>query len=772
MNQPHPQPTDTTITIANRTIGKGNPCFIIAEAGVNHNGSLDLAKKLVDAAVEAGADAVKFQTFKTEDIVTEEAEQAAYQKENTGKSESQYAMLKRLELSEEDHKELAHYCAQKELIFSSTPHSSIRDADFLATLGVSFYKIGSGDLTNLPFLHALAQTGTPLIVSTGMGNEEEIKEAYETIKNVGKSPVVFLQCTTSYPCPSELANVKGIDTLQKTIPVPIGYSDHTTSLAPGALAAALGACVIEKHFTLNKNMEGPDHKASLDPAELKKYVELVRFVEKEKMPVENVYSIIQQEKGINLESTPATFLGNGSLAPFEEELAIAKVARKSVVAAQDTPTGTVLTDKHIAFKRPGTGLSPKYAYGKHNVILGKTTKTTIKKNTAVTLEMLGDAPIQTPWKVLYVSGSRADYGLMRHTLQAIQKHPSLSLHIAVTGMHLMEEFGKTEQEITHDQIPFTVLDAKYTKDDKKSMALFLGDFTQKLTQFMYEHTPDVVLLLGDRAEMLAGATVAAYLGIPVAHIHGGDVSSTVDDTVRHAITKLSHIHFAATEQSAQRIKNMGENPQHVFVSGAPGLDNPTKELTPTETDQLLQKYGVTQQFILVLQHPVSAEDGDAGRQMRETMEAVMASHVPAVVVYPNADAGGRAMIAVIEEYRGKENISIHKHIPRKDFLGLLASASVLVGNSSAGIIESPSFKLPVINIGTRQQGRERSNNVLDVTYDQHAIKATITQAMSFEFKEHVKTCENPYQKNIACEIIPEKLASIALTSMLLQKRIV
>lgn len=366
--------------IANKEIGEGKPVFIIAEAGVNHNGDLELAKKLVYAAVEAGVDAVKFQTFRAENLVTEYASKAEYQKETTGTGESQYQMLKKLELSEENHIILKDYCNEKSIIFCSTPHSSIKDVDLLDKIGVPLFKFGSGDLTNLPLLSYAAKKGKVMIVSTGMANEQEIKEAKETIEEAGNNDVVFLQCTTSYPCPAELANVQAMTQLKNVVGGPVGYSDHTTGNAAAAAATALGAAVIEKHFTLDKNMKGPDHKASLEPDELKNYVNVIRFVRENNIPPEQVYESVKKELNIDLESDIHTILGHGKLEPFPVEIEIAKVARKSIVAAHDISADTVLKESDLAIKRPATGIAPKFMFGKYDMVVGKKLNRSLKKD--------------------------------------------------------------------------------------------------------------------------------------------------------------------------------------------------------------------------------------------------------------------------------------------------------------------------------------------------------------------------------------------------------
>lgn len=374
-------------------------------------------------------------------------------------------------------------------------------------------------------------------------------------------------------------------------------------------------------------------------------------------------------------------------------------------------------------------------------------------------------------RILAVSGTRADYGLMRPVFAAIRKRPDLDLTIAATGMHLMEEYGFTLGEILADGIPVRRVEATCRGDDRPSMARFLGAFIDGFAGLAEEIHPDLILLLGDRAEMLGGAAVGAYLATPIAHVHGGDLSSTVDDPVRHAITKLSHLHFAATEASAERIRRMGEDASRVVVTGAPALDVLLRE-PREEREPLFCRYGLSpdEPLVVVLQHPVTLEIEQAADQMRETLRAVEAVELPALVLYPNADAGGRAMIRVIREFARLPFLRVVPHLPHRDYVGLLRHAAVLVGNSSSGIIEAPVLRLPVVNIGTRQQGRERSENVLDAGYRKDEIAAAITRAVADPvFREQVKACRNPYGDGHAGERIARVLSEIPLGPDLVQK---
>jgi len=318
-------------------------------------------------------------------------------------------------------------------------------------------------------------------------------------------------------------------------------------------------------------------------------------------------------------------------------------------------------------------------------------------------------PKSEPRKILYVSGTRADYGLMRKTLFRLENEPGIELAMIVTGMHLMPEFGLTIREIENDGFDFKKVEAVYEKDTKESMVEFLGDFIKSALLKIKEIDPDIILLLGDRVEMLGGALIGTYLSIPVAHIHGGELSSTVDGTVRHAITKLSHIHLPATEKSAERIKKMGEEEWRIFKVGAPSLDEILSHKL-SSSNKLISKYNLdlSEPVIILIQHPVTEEIEKVEDHMRETMKAIKELGLQTIVTYPNADAGGRKIIKVIESYRNEPFIKIYKSLPREEFLDLMKISSAIVGNSSGGIIEAASFNLPFVNIGTRQEERERS----------------------------------------------------------------
>ena len=373
-------------------------------------------------------------------------------------------------------------------------------------------------------------------------------------------------------------------------------------------------------------------------------------------------------------------------------------------------------------------------------------------------------------KILYVTGSRADYGLMRQVLFAVDRDSQLDLAIAVLGMHLMPDYNSIE-DIQRDNLKYHKLNAVQSADDRKSMGVFASQCLASLTELFVEVKPDIILLLGDRAEMIAGALAGTYLGIPVAHIHGGEVTSTVDESVRHAITKLAQIHFAATHDSLQRIKKLGERVDRIYLTGAPGLDMLDSNVLPLANLLSVLKLSGDRDLIVVLFHPVSEEIEDAKVQMEHILESVSELDGDKVIVYPNADAGRGSIIEVINAYASGSDFHVFGNLSRQVFVSLLANARLMIGNSSSGLIEAPTFKLPVVNVGSRQSGRLRGDNVIDSSFDLSDLQKSIQKALSFEFKERLKTSKNPYGDGQASERILEVLKNIELTSELIQKQI-
>lgn len=348
-----------TIRIGRHSVGEGQPCFVIAEAGVNHNGDVALAHELVEIAAEAGADAVKFQTFNAERLASDRAPKAEYQVRATGDVESQAEMLKRLELTDQDFRDLAAHCTQRGIVFLSTPFDE-EAADFLDTIGVAAFKVPSGEITNTPFLQHIARKGRPMIVSTGMCFISEVETAVHAIESTGARELALLHCTSSYPAEIGTINLRAMATLREAFARPVGYSDHTVGIEVSLAAVALGAVIIEKHFTSDRRLPGPDHLASLEPPELNALVAGIRTVE--------------------------AALGTSRKAPSRAEIETARVARKSLVAARNLPHGTTLDVSMVVAKRPGDGISPAML----SELIGRRTRRALGRGELIRLTDLED----------------------------------------------------------------------------------------------------------------------------------------------------------------------------------------------------------------------------------------------------------------------------------------------------------------------------------------------------------------------------------------------
>lgn len=377
-------------------------------------------------------------------------------------------------------------------------------------------------------------------------------------------------------------------------------------------------------------------------------------------------------------------------------------------------------------------------------------------------------------KICVITGTRANYGRLKTVMNAILEHPELELKLIVTGMHLIPEFGYTVTEIEKDGYTIDArVDMHLSNDTGAGMCKSLGLGLIGMTQAIESIQPDMILILGDRDEDLAGAIIGAHMNIPVAHIHGGEVTGTIDESIRHATTKFSHIHFAATLGSKERLLKLGEVEEYVFNVGSPGLDAILNREYNTR-DQVFNKFNLdnSRKLIIVAQHPVTTQKQRAAQQMRQTMEAIKELGEQTILIYPNADAGGREMIDVIKEYENLDFISTYRNINFEDYLGLLKYADAMVGNSSSGIMEAPSYYLPVVNLGTRQDGREQASNILNIEHDKQLIKEAIEKCLyDKHFIQQVNECINPYGDGNTGARIANILAEIEINNRLIQKKI-
>ncbi|MEK7208064.1 MAG: UDP-N-acetylglucosamine 2-epimerase [Patescibacteria group bacterium] len=375
-------------------------------------------------------------------------------------------------------------------------------------------------------------------------------------------------------------------------------------------------------------------------------------------------------------------------------------------------------------------------------------------------------------KIAYVTGTRADFGLMTPVLTAITKSKRLSLRVYGTGMHLMPKFGSTIAEVLRVFPRAMRLKASFRDDTPLAQAAFAGALLPKVVSAFSKERPDFVLLLGDRVETLVVALACLYLGIPTGHLHGGERSGTVDEVARHAVSKLASLHFAATADSARRLARMGEEQWRIRVVGAPALDAIRAEKL-TSRGELRKKLalGSKEKFILLIQHATSETSRAAGREMRETLAALKSFSLPIVALYPNADPGSEAIIRCLERERPNPFFRVFESLPHAHFLALLRDAAVFVGNSSAALIESASFQLPVVTVGARQRGRVRGENVIAVSCERAAIRRAIAKALSAKYCAALRATRNPWGDGKTAERVVRALEHLPPARKLLAKQI-
>jgi GDP/UDP-N,N'-diacetylbacillosamine 2-epimerase (hydrolysing) len=377
-------------------------------------------------------------------------------------------------------------------------------------------------------------------------------------------------------------------------------------------------------------------------------------------------------------------------------------------------------------------------------------------------------------KIALITGSRGEYGYIRPILREIESDPDLDYALIVTKLHLLSDFGFSVDEIERDGLKisdriYMALDGYTPASMSKSLGIFLLSVTDTLVRLR----PEFVLLAGDRGEQLMTAIAAAHMNIPVAHIQAGELSGNIDGMTRHAISRFAHIHFASSEDAAERLRRMGEQEFRIHLTGAPQLDELVNGdfARPQEISGLF-RLDLKRPIILLVQHPVTEEYGQTVAQIQETLEAVCSLGFQTLAIFPNNDAGNMEIRRLIERYQ-RPFMRVERNVPRYLFAGLMNVANVMVGNSSSGLIEAPCFKLPAVNVGTRQRGRQRGNNVIDVDSNRHKIKAAIERALSSEFRDNLEAnYENPYQGDgqVSRRIV-QLLKTISITEDLLKKQI-
>lgn len=376
-------------------------------------------------------------------------------------------------------------------------------------------------------------------------------------------------------------------------------------------------------------------------------------------------------------------------------------------------------------------------------------------------------------KIAYISGARADSGLMTSVLKAIDRDQNLKLQTYATGMHLMKKFGRTVNLVKRDFPQTKIINAVFESDKKESVVRFISKLSKGIIDVFSKDRPDFVLTLGDRPEMLCTAMACLYLGIPTGQLHAGDRTHTVDEPARHSITKMSHVLFAATNKAAQRLKRMGEDEWRIHVVGAPGLDIiNNSDLPKREEIYSFLKLNRNDKFILVTQHPISENVEESDSQMNEIIEALKSFSIPVIVIYPNADPGGRKMIKSIGNIRKNKNFRIFPNVDYRLFLGLEREASAWVGNSSAGVIESASFKTPVVNVGIRQIGRQHGVNVIHVDCHKKQIELAVSKSLfDPEYLKVLRRIKNPWGDGKTGEKVVKVIRELEINNRLLTKQI-
>ena len=385
---------------------------------------------------------------------------------------------------------------------------------------------------------------------------------------------------------------------------------------------------------------------------------------------------------------------------------------------------------------------------------------------------MGDVLLRT---LTVVTASRSDYGIYTPVLRRIATHPDLRLRILATGSHLSEEFGHTIEMIASDRFEVNErITMLLSSDAPEAIAASTGLGVIGFAQSFAHNRPDILVVLGDRFDMYAAALAALPFGIPVAHIHGGEVTEgAIDDALRHSMTKLSHLHFVATEEYSRRVLQLGEEPWRITISGAPALDD-LQSMKYLSREELEAQFGITlAPFpLLVTFHPTTREFDQVEQHTGELLAALQLIDFPVVFTLPNADTNGRTIIRMLREYvQAHTNATVVSNFGQQGYFSMMRLVPAMVGNSSSGLIEAASFGLPVVNIGNRQRGRVRGANVIDTTNDRAAIRAAIMRALSPEFREAAKRAENPYRRQRpAADMIVERLANVALDARLLMKR--
>jgi UDP-hydrolysing UDP-N-acetyl-D-glucosamine 2-epimerase len=696
--------------------------WIIAEIGVNHDGDVGVAKELVAAAAEAGADAVKLQVFEPHLVATGDADLAPYQRERHG-ARSQVEMLSELALSAEDLAATRAVAEDLGIAWFATAFD-LPSLRLVESLDPVAHKVPSGEITNLPFLAAIAALGRPVLLSTGMSTWPEVDAAVATL--AGVPDLTLLHCVSAYPAPLEDANLLVLPEMARRYATRVGWSDHCPDPVAAIAAVALGATVLERHLTLDRTRPGPDHAASSDPTQLAAYVQAARG--------------------------SFSALGDRQKVVRPSEVDNRRAARRSWHATRALAPGDVLTGDDVVALRPATGLSPSTAV--HGAV--------VQRGVAAGHPLqAGDVVLPAPGalahpvrKVCVFTSSRAEYGLLAPILRRIQQSEVLELQLVVAGSHLSHLHGHTIDQVQGDGFRVDaevemVLASDTPVAAAKGVGLALLDLAVQLDRL----APDVLVVLGDRYELLAVASAALLLNIPVAHVHGGELTEgAFDDAVRHAITKMSHLHFPAAEPFAQRIVQMGEPPDRVHVVGAPALDTlRSMELLPRQQVEEVVGYELAAPVALVAYHPVTLPGEDPAVTVGNLLEAVRARPFATIITgAPNADPAYSEVQRVLVDAASEDpRLRPTPSVGHEAFLSLMACSDVVVGNSSSALIEAPALKVPAVLVGRRQDGRPQAPSVLATGTSVEEIGAALDRAMDPGFRASLSAVTSPYDRGVS-----------------------
>ena len=663
--------------------------LVIAEAGVNHNGDLGRARDMVAAAAEAGADYIKFQGFRADEIVVADASTAAYQAANTG-VQNQHQLLRSLEISLDEMALLAQECRTRGIRFLCTPFDVSMTAE-LVGMGMDRIKVASGELTNIPALSRFARFGLPVILSTGMAMIDEVDTAVVALRDGGAGDITLLHCTSLYPAPPESLNLRAMVTLAERFGLPVGYSDHSLDDYAAVAATALGATVIEKHFTLDRSLPGPDHRASLEPGELASMI-------------------------ARLEKTAAA-LGDGDKRPTPGEMETARLVRRSWHASRSLSAGVRLGETDVMLSRPGDGLAPA------DSPIGRVLALPLALGAPIRTADLLPRPVVI--RILSVSTSRADIGILQPVWGAVAARRDCDLHVLLTGMHCVAEDLESVMRLDDATVHRGGADLGGRTGAEAARAM--AAIAETAGACIAETCPDAVLVVGDRLDMMPVATAAVPFNVPLVHLHGGEVTEgAVDDRIRHAVTKLAHMHCVSSKRACERLLGMGEEPWRVHVTGAPGLDTlvGAPRLARREFLETVGMAGIDSLRLVTVHPETNAPDPLA--PLDAVLGALETRPASTLITAPNSDPAGVEARRRIDTFVARNRwAAFRETLGPALYPNALRHAAVMVGNSSSGVIEAGLFGLPVINVGDRQAERERGSNVTDVENDARAVTAAL-----------------------------------------------